>query len=106
MKNKGFTFTLVVAALMLATGLVYYLIYNGTNYLSMQAVYALIGGAILSVLLGLVLGRFAPALQFGAVTVALCFYVYYIYFVNAACYVVMFLASIINCFVPHTAKEQ
>ncbi|MBR4209984.1 MAG: hypothetical protein IKQ96_07220 [Lachnospiraceae bacterium] len=125
MKNKGFTFTLVVAALMLATGLVYYLIYNGTNYLSMQAVYVLVGGAILSVLLGLVLGRFAPALQFGAVTVALCLYIYYIYFfissaiygiqysglpfeffVNAACYVVTFLASIINCFVPHTAKEQ
>ncbi len=125
-KRSGFTFALVVAVLLLITAGVYFFNYRGTNYLSMQAVYALLGGAVISFLMLLVkLDRFAPALQFGAITVALCFYIYYIYFfissaiygiqysglpldfyVVAACYVVTFLFAIINCFIPHKAKEQ
>ena len=124
-KKIGFWFTLITAALFLISAIVYLAIYNGTNYLSMQAFWLLIGGAIVSVgMLFLNLERFAPALQFGVAVLALCWYIYYIYFfISSAIYGIQYsglpvaffvnviflalalIASIVNCFLPHKAEE-
>ncbi|MBP5153687.1 MAG: hypothetical protein ILP12_01595 [Lachnospiraceae bacterium] len=124
-KKIGFWFTLCTAALTLITAIVYRAIYQGSNYLSVLAFWLLIGGAVVSVALLFVgLERFAPAVLFAAVTVAFCYYIYYIYFyissaaygiqttftapffVNAAFFVLTLIACFVLIFIPHKAEEQ
>ena len=123
--TAGLIFTLIVALVAVITAIVYMTIYNGTNYMSWVAFWLLIGGAVVSTLLLFVkLEKFSPAIQFATVVLALCMYIYFIYFfissaiygiqysglppaffVNAGFYALTLILAFVNIFLPHDAKK-
>ncbi len=123
-KGAGLKVTVLGIVLALAAAVVYAATYASTRYMSWEAVGLLGVGAVLTaILLFLKQYRWAPTVLFVAVTLAIMFYVYDIYFfissvavgiqfsgfppsffVVIACFVVALAVSIAAIFVPFEKK--
>lgn len=93
-KKTGFYVTLAAALISIITLIVYAVGYGRTRYMSWEAFWiVLIGIVVAAALVALKLYRFAPAVLFGANTLALCFFAYHIYFfVSSVVYGIQFSA--------------
>lgn len=120
-KKPGFYVTLAAALISIITLIVYAVGYGSSRYMSWAAFwFILIGIVVAAALVALRLYRFAPAALFAANTLALCFFIYYIYyFVSSVVYgiqfssfppefvssVVMFVLAIVSSIVAIFMKQ-
>ena len=120
-KKAGFYVTLIAALISIVTLIVYVVGYGQTRYMSWEAFWCiLIGVAAAGASVGLGIYRFAPAVLFAANTLAVCFFIYHIYFfVSSVVYgiqfsafppefilsVVMFLLSVVSSIVAIFMKQ-
>lgn len=124
-KKYGFYVTLATILLAIVTLIVYVSIYSSTRYMSWEAFWIILVGAVLSVVLILLKQyRFAPALLLTANFVGMLFFIYHIYFfvssavvgiqfsgfppeffVNIVFYVLTLVVSIAAVFLPQAEEK-